>query len=425
MSTAGVSIQENKFEKLLARLHSDKAVAQEFLKKAETPSLRNENFKFTSLHDLNRNQTVKAFGSLPALSKNVEGLSLLRPGPLDDAIKIEKDQSVQEFFSAYLSDEAALAFDALSSEKSVLKDDLFAQMAIAGSEKGFFVDHEKNSSKKQTELCYYFDEKAEAFYFRSFYFVGQNSELELTERFEGSRTAEGSSPLACACIQIFVSSGAKLHLNQLQNWGENVQHFIRYEILIEENASVEFSGFQAGGKKGQQRIEVVCRGFGSNFNGQTVVYTSAKQHFDFWCRTNHPAHHTRAKVELWGVAADQSKIVFNGMIEIPSSGVKTESHQLSKNLLLSKRASIETMPKLEIATDDVKVSHGASVSSIDEMQLYYLQSRGISRTQAEAMIVDGFAEPVVSKFSDEKLKKELRTIWDTKTQKNIMQGEGL
>jgi len=424
MSTAGVSIQENKFEKLLARLHSDKAVAQEFLKTAETPGLRNENFKFTSLHDLNRDQKVKALESLPALTIDTDAFSVLRPGSSDEAIKIGKDQSVQEFFSAYLSDEAAIAFNAMSSEKSVLKNDLFAQMAIARSEKGFFVDHEKSSSKKQTELCYYFDEEAESFYFRSFYFVGRGSELNLTERFESSRKPEGS-PLVCACIQIFVSSGARLQLNQLQNWGENVQHFVRYEILLEENASVDFAGFQTGGKKGQQRVEVVCRGAGSNFSGQTVAYTSAKQHFDFWCRSNHPAQHTQAKVELWGVAADQSKIIFNGMIEIPSSGLKTESHQLSKNLLLSKRASIETMPKLEIATDDVKVSHGASVSSIDEMQLYYLQSRGISRAEAEAMIVDGFAEPVVSKFTDENLKKELRKLWDAKTQKNITQGESL
>lgn len=424
MGTAGVSILESKFENPLALLHSEKAIAQEFLKTAETPSLKNENYKFTSLHDLKRDQQMKDLGAYSSLPKDFEGFSVLRPGSSDGATRIEENQSVHELFSAHFSETSWHAFGQFSSEKSILKDDFFAQMAIARSEKGFFVDHEKIASKKQIELGYYFDETSDSFYFRSFYFLGKDSELELTERFESSEGSEGM-PLACACIQIFVSSGAKLHFNQLQNWGKNVHHYIRYEIFLEDSANVEFSGFQSGGKKGQQRIEVVCRGAGSVFNGQTVVYSSAKQHFDFWCRTSHPSHHTQGNFELWGVAADQSKIIFNGMIEIPSSGLNTESHQLSKNLLLSKRASVETMPKLEIATDDVKVSHGASVSSIDEMQLYYLQSRGISRVEAEAMIVDGFAEPVVSRFSNEKLKKELRSLWDAKTHKNKMQGDGL
>lgn len=104
----------------------------------------------------------------------------------------------------------------------------------------------------------------------------------------------------------------------------------------------------------------------------------------------HSAPHTRAKTILKGVAQDQSRIRFFGRIIIEEDCRDTQSFLEERILLLSDQAKAEAVPELEIKTDDVKCSHAASISRIPEEHLFYLQSRGISSKQAEAMIVEGF-----------------------------------
>lgn len=105
---------------------------------------------------------------------------------------------------------------------------------------------------------------------------------------------------------------------------------------------------------------------------------------------HHQAPHTRATTVLKGVGRDTSQIKFTGRIIIDQDCGDTNSFLTERILLLSDDAKAETIPDLEIKTDDVKCSHAASISHIPEEHLFYLRSRGISRADAEAMIVEGF-----------------------------------
>lgn len=105
---------------------------------------------------------------------------------------------------------------------------------------------------------------------------------------------------------------------------------------------------------------------------------------------HHKAPNTQAKTSLRGVARDRSKISFTGRIIIDPDCGNSNSFLTERILLLSDQAKAEAIPDLEILTDDVKCSHAASISRIPESQLFYLMSRGISRTIAEDLIVDGF-----------------------------------
>lgn len=105
---------------------------------------------------------------------------------------------------------------------------------------------------------------------------------------------------------------------------------------------------------------------------------------------HHQAPHTRANTTLKGVGRDQSHIKFTGRIIIDQGCGDTNSFLTERILLLSDEAKAETVPDLEIKTDDVKCSHAASISRIPEEHLFYLMSRGIPRHQAEEMIVEGF-----------------------------------
>lgn len=105
---------------------------------------------------------------------------------------------------------------------------------------------------------------------------------------------------------------------------------------------------------------------------------------------HHQAPHTRANTTLRGVARDQAQVRFVGRIIIDEDCGDTNSFLTERILLLSDQAKAEAVPDLEIKTDDVKCSHAASISRIPEEHLFYLMSRGISRREAEELIIEGF-----------------------------------
>ncbi len=98
------------------------------------------------------------------------------------------------------------------------------------------------------------------------------------------------------------------------------------------------------------------------------------------------------------VASEYSHCIFNGSIEVPQKAQKTEAAQLSRNLLLSKRAKIDTKPELEIVADDVRCTHGATISQLQDEELFYLLSRGIDNEHANSLLLKGYYDEVISHF---------------------------
>jgi len=98
------------------------------------------------------------------------------------------------------------------------------------------------------------------------------------------------------------------------------------------------------------------------------------------------------------VASEYSHCIFNGSIEVTQKAQKTEAAQLSRNLLLSKRARIDTKPELEIVADDVRCTHGATVSQLQDEELFYLLSRGIDNEHANSLLLKGYYDEVISQF---------------------------
>jgi len=98
------------------------------------------------------------------------------------------------------------------------------------------------------------------------------------------------------------------------------------------------------------------------------------------------------------VASEYSHSIFNGSIAVPQKAQKTEAAQLSRNLLLSKRAKIDTKPELEIVADDVRCTHGATVSQLQDEELFYLRSRGIDNEHANSLLLKGYYDEVISHF---------------------------
>jgi len=95
------------------------------------------------------------------------------------------------------------------------------------------------------------------------------------------------------------------------------------------------------------------------------------------------------------VADDAGRSVFNGAVRVPRAAQRTDASQLSRSLLLSERARVDTKPELEIVADDVRCAHGATVSQLQQDELFYLQSRGIGADQAAALLLRGYCEEIL------------------------------
>lgn len=141
-------------------------------------------------------------------------------------------------------------------------------------------------------------------------------------------------------------------------------------------------------KPGEYHIELL--GEGSEVEISGVFEASGSETKEVSVTIVHKAGHTRANTTLKGVARDKAFLKFVGRIIIAKNCPDTNSFLTEKILLLSDKARAEAVPDLEIESDDVKCSHAATISNLDEEQVFYLMSRGLSRPQAEKMLVEGF-----------------------------------
>ncbi len=233
--------------------------------------------------------------------------------------------------------------------------------------------------------------------------VEKNSELDLLYNLSSDIK---NSNHQIHCIQIYLEENAKLNYFFLQDLSENSAIAIRHFINVEKNANFHFNIYQAGGDRSQHRVDVKVSSKGSHVDIQAAQRLRHKQQMDLWINTQHLDSDSTSQTTVWNVLEDESVAVFNGNIKISHEGFRTQAFQSNKNLLLSPTAQVHTLPKLEISTDDVKCSHGASVASLDPAQLFYLESRGIRQDQAEKMLIEAYTYPVISKIPDEELRKK-------------------
>jgi Fe-S cluster assembly protein SufD len=138
------------------------------------------------------------------------------------------------------------------------------------------------------------------------------------------------------------------------------------------------------------------------------------QHFDFWLDIHHRAPRTTSETNYWFVMNERARAIFNSLVHIHKDANDCAASQKSKSLLLGAKASVHSDPKLIIQNDAVKCSHGASISSVNPEQVNYLQSRGISRPEAERMIVRGFTEHVFTRVPSEAFQARAAAMLDGK-----------
>jgi Fe-S cluster assembly protein SufD len=208
-------------------------------------------------------------------------------------------------------------------------------------------------------------------------------------------------------VEIFSGDGAQVRYVEVQRWGNDVFNFNTKRSVNRSDSVVVWEMGQLGSRLTKTYVDSILAGNGSSSEFNGVYFVNDKQHVDLDTLTHHIGLSTGGDLLLKGAVQDNARAVFQGLIKIDPSGQQTNSYLKNENLLLSDHARADSIPSLEIDANDVRASHGATVGRVDEEDIFYLQSRGIPRSTAERMIVEGFFSGVFDRMSQERVREKL------------------
>lgn len=220
-------------------------------------------------------------------------------------------------------------------------------------------------------------------------------------------SANDSNALHCGGIELVVNAGAKLRYVNLQNWGHSVWHFAHQKAIVGRGAQLQWTIGALGAKlaKVNQHVALAGRDAHAQVNG--VMFTEGKQHLTYNTLQHHEAENCKSDLLYKGALQDKSRLVWRGMIKVDANAQKTDGYQRNDNLMLSADSRADSIPGLEIEADDVRCTHGATAGRVDDEQVFYCQSRGLTRKEAIRTVVTGFFQQVFDRITIDSVREAL------------------
>ncbi len=231
---------------------------------------------------------------------------------------------------------------------------------------------------------------------RTLIIADEGSYVHYIEGCSAPRYSSGS--LHSAVVEIIVKRGARVRYTTIQNWSANVYNLVTKRAKAFQDATMEWVDCNLGSYKTMKFPCVVLMEPGAHGEVLSLAFAGKGQHQDAGAKMIHLAPHTTSRVVAKSVAQGGGRTSYRGLLKV----VPTAHHVTSKvrcdALILDPASQSDTYPTMDVANDDVQIEHEAVVSKVGEDQLFYLQSRGIDPVAAEAMIVNGFVEPIVKEL---------------------------
>lgn len=231
-----------------------------------------------------------------------------------------------------------------------------------------------------------------------------------------------------ACVSetyITANSGSEIEYISLESLNENC--FIHSSVFaqVENDANVRSIIFNLSGKMNRKNLNLNLNAQGSYGESYSLFLTGAKEHSDIYTEIHHNAADSTSSQISKGVLSDESRGVFSGLIHIHPNAQRVNSSQLNKNLLLSKKAQIQSCPRLEIFADDVKCSHGSTTGELNQEEIFYFETRGIPFDKARKLLAMGFGLEVVSKIKNKNAHNFIQKIIENKLFEKFSLGKNL
>jgi Fe-S cluster assembly protein SufD len=222
-------------------------------------------------------------------------------------------------------------------------------------------------------------------------------------------SAGGEEPaLSNGAVELFVGQGANVRYVSLQNWERNVLHFNTIRSSAGRDAVINSLVVSLGSELSRTNVEAGLSAPGSDSEMLGLYFADSNQLLDHHTLQDHLAPNAHSDLLYKGALRDESLAVFSGLIRVEPGAQKTDAYQTNRNLILgTDDAFAVSLPNLEIMADDVKCSHGSTTGQVDDVELFYLMSRGIPRAEAEKLVVFGFFGEVTSRIPLKGLKEKL------------------
>jgi Fe-S cluster assembly protein SufD len=222
-----------------------------------------------------------------------------------------------------------------------------------------------------------------------------------------SSTAPDVVAYTNAVVELFVDPQAKIEYVSLQNLSKETWHFGRHRARLERDSELDWVLGGFGSKRGKVWIENDLVGPGATSRVTGAYFADGDQHLDYDTFQEHAAPNTESDFAFKGALRERATAVWRGMIRVEEDAQRTNAYQENRNLLLSDQAHADSIPGLEIMANDVRCTHGATLGRIDREELFYLMARGLSRAQAERLIVRGFFQDVLDRIELEPVREAL------------------
>jgi Fe-S cluster assembly protein SufD len=213
--------------------------------------------------------------------------------------------------------------------------------------------------------------------------------------------------LSDVVVEIHAGPGSHVRYISLQDWGRGVTHLSVQRARADRDAEVRSLAVAFGGDLSRTEVESVLAGAGAHSEMLGLYFTDATQHFDHRSLQDHVAPNCTSDLLYKGALKDASRVVYSGLIRIHPGARGSDAFQTNRNIVLSDEAKADSIPNLEIENNDVRCSHAASVGPVDDTALFYLQTRGIPRDEAEQLIVTGFFQEVLERVPLEEIREGL------------------
>lgn len=215
-------------------------------------------------------------------------------------------------------------------------------------------------------------------------------------------------------VEVIIKDGAKVQFATVHNLGSQITDLTYRRALVENDGSIEWIIGEMNGGDSMSETLSVLKGNGSLSDAKIIAVGSGSQRLNLTTKATHFGKSSESQMITRAVMREESTAIINGITKIEKGATKANGEQTEKVLMLSPKARGDANPILLIDEDDVKAGHAASVGQVNPEQIYYLMSRGISREQAERLLIYGFLAPVVSEIPLEQLQKQLQAFVERK-----------
>ncbi len=366
----------------------NRADALELYRSLPLPDTSMEAWRFTDLRGFDPDSFVQN-GSVGAptrdmLEIDVSGLATAGGGK----VEIDKLPDGVEF--------AALPEDHERLGTLIGADDKFTAHNAASWQSGLLVRVPKGVELDDPLYVRVVGDGTGATFWRLLVVAEEGSRFSLIEEYT-SPSAEAAGYTNSA-VELFVEQGAKLEYVSLQNLSQETWNFATHRATVGRDAELDWVAGGFGSRRGKVRIHNDLAGQGATSRVTGAYFADGTQHLDYDTFQQHHAPSTTSDFAFKGVLREEASVVWRGMIRVEEGAQKTNAYQENRNLILSPDAHADSIPGLEILANDVRCTHGATISQVDREQLFYAMSRGLTRGDAERLIVRGFFQDVLDRI---------------------------